>query len=228
MMNLSKYGVVLLRPTLNDHDNPEKTQLGQALMPSDDEILFADGTEIDHIGTSEHLSDEESQSIDNRKRKSVNPVPRLIDNKRKHLEKTLSAAQRDALLLTEAKEESKFRKDPADATREATSCFSTALKDLSNSMTQVGNGLSRPIEMMAQAVMAQTMNNSQARPVPINQNLFYQNVPNVYSAPTSHQLNTHAMQSNVHQQSGTAQPNLIQQGHQSNEGHGEETIYHQL
>ena len=96
--------------------------------------------EIDQIGTSQHLSDEESQSIDNRKRKSVNPVPKLIDKKRKHLEKTLSAAQRDALLLTEAKEESKFRKDLADATREATSCFSSALNNVSSSMTQVGNG----------------------------------------------------------------------------------------
>ena len=176
--------------TLNDHDSPENTQLQQSPLSSDDEI--------DQIGTSQHLSDEESQSIDNRKRKSVNPVPKLIDNKRKHLEKTLSAAQRDALLLTEAKEESKFRKDLADATREATSCFSSALKNVSSSMTQVGNGLSRSIEMMAQAVMA-TMNNSQALPVPFNQNLFYQNAPNVYLAPTSHQLTAHGMQSNAHQ-----------------------------
>ena len=71
------------------------------------------------------------------------------------------------------------------------------------------------------------MNNSQALPVPFNQNLFYQNAPNVYPAPTSHQLTAHGMQSNAHQQSGT-QPNLTQQGYQSNRGHCEENTYHQL
>ena len=90
-------------------------------------------------------------------------------------------------------------------------------------MTQVGDALSRSIEMMAQAVMA-TMNNSQALPVPFSQNLFYQNAPNVYLAPTSHQLTAHGMQSNAHQQSGT-QPNLTQQGYQSNRGHCEENAY---
>ncbi len=40
-----------------------------------------------------------------RKRPSANQVPVLIDTKRKHLERNLSAAQRDKLLINEAKEE---------------------------------------------------------------------------------------------------------------------------
>ena len=126
----------------------------ESLLSNDDEIVGLDGTETDEICTAaEQLSAEESQSLDGHKRKSVNPVSKLID-KRKHLEKTLSAAQRDALLLTEAKEESEFQKDLADATHETMSCFSNALTDISSSMAQVGNGLSQLIEMMAQAVMA--------------------------------------------------------------------------
>ena len=37
-----------------------------------------------------------------------NSVPRLIDNKRKHLERQLSAAERDKLLINEAKEKAMF------------------------------------------------------------------------------------------------------------------------
>ena len=41
-----------------------------------------------------------------RKRKIMeNPTPKLIDNKRRHMERQLSAAQRDQLLLNEAKED---------------------------------------------------------------------------------------------------------------------------
>ena len=39
-------------------------------------------------------------------------VPKLIDNKKKHLDRTLSARQRDALLLEEAKEDKSFRFTP--------------------------------------------------------------------------------------------------------------------
>lgn len=121
---------------------------------------------------------------DSRKRKCVNQVPNLIDNKRKHLEKALSAAQRDKLLLTEAKEDSVIRKSLAEATRQSTECFTTALKDVSNSMMQVGNGISRSMEMMSQAIMAQIMTNSQPRPY--NQNLFYQNNPGAYPSNVAH------------------------------------------
>ena len=38
-------------------------------------------------------------------------VPRLIDNKRKHLERQLSAAERDKLLINEAKKEPMFQKE---------------------------------------------------------------------------------------------------------------------
>ena len=116
------------------------------------------------------------------KRKIVNQIPLLIDNKRKHLEKTLSAAQRDKLLLIEAREDSTFRKNLAEATKQSTELFSNALKDVSNSIVQVGNGISRSMEMMSQAIMAQVMANSQPRP--FNQNHFYQHSEMSHLAPS--------------------------------------------
>ena len=90
-------------------------------------------------------------------KRKINQIPHLIDNKRKHLEKTLSAAQRDKLLLNEAREDSTFCKNLAEATRQSTESFSNALKDVSNSIMQVGNGISRSMEMISQAIMAHVM-----------------------------------------------------------------------
>ena len=55
------------------------------------------------------------KSCKGEKRASSNPVPKLIDNKRKHLERQLSASQRDQLLINESKEDSQFKKDIAEA-----------------------------------------------------------------------------------------------------------------
>ena len=38
-------------------------------------------------------------------------VPRVIDNKRKHLERNILAAQRDQLFMKETKNDAEFRKD---------------------------------------------------------------------------------------------------------------------
>ena len=46
-------------------------------------------------------------------------VPRLIDNKRKHLERNLSAAQRDQLFMKEMKNDAEFRKDLLQIVRES-------------------------------------------------------------------------------------------------------------
>eukprot|EP00794_Sanderia_malayensis_P002149 gene2149-2445_t len=55
-----------------------------------------------------------------RKRKVMeNPAPKLIDNKRRHMERQLSAAQRDQLHLNEAKEDSQFKRDIAKGMRQS-------------------------------------------------------------------------------------------------------------
>ena len=52
----------------------------------------------------------------NRKRthESINKVPKLTDQKRKHLEKNLLAARHDKLLFEEVKEEASFRQELSD------------------------------------------------------------------------------------------------------------------
>ncbi|XP_065671685.1 uncharacterized protein LOC136089562 [Hydra vulgaris] len=139
-------------------------------------------TEETHFSIDQDLSEEvelvnnsdTAESINNpKKRKSC--VPQLIDNKRKHLERNLSAAQRDQLLLKEARDDAQFRKEMAEAMRESTKCFTESINTVSKSMTDLGNGISRSIELLAQAMIVQTQQQSS------NQNQFYQHSPNVYS-----------------------------------------------
>ena len=121
-------------------------------------------------------SNDEEPNTSNKRKGSC--VPQLIDNKRKNLERNLSAAQRDQLLVKEARDDSRFRKDMADAMRESTKSFTESIQAVSRSMSDLGNGISRSIELLAQAMLMQT-------PHPVNQNEFYQNIPpppqNVYT-----------------------------------------------
>ena len=91
--------------------------------------------------------------------------------RQKHREKTPSATQCDKLVLNEARDYT-FCKNLAEATRQSTKSFSNALKDVSHSIVQIGNGISCSMEMMLQAIMAQVMANSQPRP--FNQNHCYE------------------------------------------------------
>lgn len=106
----------------------------------------------DELLSAEEALDEEPTSSVAAKSKSESQVPKLIDNKRKHLEKNLSASQRDQLLLNEAKEDSKFHKDLAEAMRQSTTSFSSALDGINQSMMQIGNGLCRSLNNLTQAM----------------------------------------------------------------------------
>ena len=66
----------------------------------------------------------------------VSIFPKLIDNKRKHLEKPLSVAQRDQILMTEAREDKEIRQNLASSLRESSNSFNTALQSMIGSMHQ--------------------------------------------------------------------------------------------
>ena len=117
------------------------------------------------LGTS---SSNENDTVAHTKKRKVNSVPKLIDNKRKHLQKKLSAAQRDELLIKEANEDALFRKELADAMRESTESFSRSVESVSKAMTDLGAGVCRSIEMLSQALQP-------ALRAPVNNNLFYHN-----------------------------------------------------
>ena len=70
-------------------------------------------------------------------KRKANCVTQLIDNNRKHLERSLSASQRDQLLIKEA---AQFRKDLSDAMRQSRETFAQSIKDVSKAMTDLGAG----------------------------------------------------------------------------------------
>ena len=82
-------------------------------------------------------------------------VRKFVDDKRKHLQRNLSAAQRDKMLLDEAKEDAQFRKDMTEALRESTESFSKGVKEISSAMLGVGAGMSQSIQMLTNALLQQ-------------------------------------------------------------------------
>ena len=124
------------------------------------------------------------------KRPRIDQAPVLVDEKRKHLERKLSSAQRDSLLLREAKDDAQFKKDMCSAMHESTAAFSESLKEISTAMTNIAIGICRSVEVLSQAILHQGQ-----RQQPINQNLFYQNDQIYYQLPGAHQqrmnYNTH-------------------------------------
>jgi len=79
----------------------------------------------------------------------TNHVQQLIDNKRKHLERNLSAAQRDSLLLKEAKEDRKERKDFMEIMKNSNDTLATALTNLSQSMLNISASIAQSTQLMA-------------------------------------------------------------------------------
>ena len=84
------------------------------------------------------------------KRKNTdNPVPKLNDEKRRHLEKGLSVRQRDQLLLSEAKEDNLLRKEMCDALKESNKMFAEAMATMSASFVQVADSMRKSMEQLA-------------------------------------------------------------------------------
>ncbi len=76
------------------------------------------------------------------KRKAANSaVPKLIDDKRKHLQRSLSSAQREQLLINEAKDDASFRKELTEAMKESNETFSRSVESMSNSVKELGDGI---------------------------------------------------------------------------------------
>ena len=95
-------------------------------------------------------------------------VSRLIDNKRKHLQKKLSAAQKEQILINEVKEDVQFKKDLATAIEEWSRSFPESMKVIGQSLTDIGAATSRSIEVMSQSLQSAVNSNI------YNKNLFYQ------------------------------------------------------
>ena len=142
------------------------------------EILNNEGDD----GLEDRLSESEDDDFDSgninasgaQKRKPTeNAVPRLVDNKRKHLEKNLSAAERDKILINEAREDKEVRKNFTDVMKESNQCFLKAMECMSKSMSDVAAGISRSMEMVAHVASTNRLH-PQVPQVPLSQNIFHQ------------------------------------------------------
>lgn len=129
-----------------------------------------------------------------KRKANVSAVPKLIDDKRKHLQRSLSSAQRDQLLINEAKDDTSFRKELTEAMRESNETFSKSVESMSNSVKQLGDGICRSMEMLSRAIYMSSR-------APVNQNSFYQNMAPPNMAP-------HRQGSHAYDQDGSIYENL--------------------
>lgn len=83
---------------------------------------------------------------------SVNPTPRFVDNKRKNMEKNLSAGQRDQVYLKMAKDELILKKNLVDKLTAATIESNKALEKMSASIESVGKSIGEGLKHLAVAI----------------------------------------------------------------------------
>ena len=143
-------------------DDPQPTSSGLSSNPEDNQNEEGE-TDEPHSMTESSMS----ESLKRKAPFAADIVPQLIDNKRKVLEKSLSAAQRDKLLMAEAKQETESRLAIADAMKEASSKFSEVIDNISGSINTMTNTSGKSIEMLSHAMSSSCQ--------PSNQNYFYQN-----------------------------------------------------
>ena len=97
---------------------------------------------------SEEATGEPSAKYDKQTKKSKGHVATLIDDKRKHLERRLSASQRDALLLKEAIEDREERKEIREMLKTSNDSFAHALDNISQSMLAISNSIANTLEVI--------------------------------------------------------------------------------
>jgi len=125
-----------------------------------------------NYSSNEYSSDDETISKDitknaegkKRKANNIDIVPKLVDKKRRHLERNLSSAQRDKMLIDEAKQDSQFRKDLTEAMRESSKTFATSMENVGKSMTDLGSSICKSIEMLSQAMCSNNNPNNMMPP----------------------------------------------------------------
>lgn len=100
-----------------------------------------------------YLLPESSASEGSNSLPSPNPAVCFIDNmnERKHLERQLSASQRDELLIKEARDENESRKELRETLAQSNELFAKTLQSVSASVMAVANAMNRSMEMMAHA-----------------------------------------------------------------------------
>ena len=98
-------------------------------------------------------SEESDTILDSRKRiVPVNSTPKFVNNKRKKLEKQLSAKQRDMVLMNAAKKEIDLKTSIAHGLLESNKGINSAMSKMADSISSLGTGLVQGFGLLAQAL----------------------------------------------------------------------------
>ena len=101
-------------------------------------ILIADDGDVENDRDMSNNRDAKTNNTANK-----DHAAKLVDDKRKHLERRLSAAQRDALLMNEAKEDRAERREFREMLKASNESFITALNNMSESMRAIGECIAK-------------------------------------------------------------------------------------
>ena len=82
-------------------------------------------------------------------------ITQLVDNKRKHMERNLSQAQRDKILLSTAKDEVAMKKNLLDAFAQSNKVFEASMTKMTDCLTSLGSGIASAMQMVAMAFSGQ-------------------------------------------------------------------------
>ena len=82
----------------------------------------------------------------------VSSIPKLVDNKRKHMEKRLSQTQKYQFLMSTAKDDLMMKKDMLEAFEKSNKTLDDAISKMTNCLTSLGNGIAQGMQMLATAM----------------------------------------------------------------------------
>ena len=144
---------------------------------SDDTESLSTVTEEENTSSSSHKETPEEEPSAYPKKRSLPEVSemeappkksKLVDNKRKKLEKPLSAHQRDQVMLKIAKEELDVKKRNAEIMEKSSQGMEKMLEAMTQSLTSLGQQLGGGLMLLAQA-MSSNQNNQNAYPAAYGQ-----------------------------------------------------------
>ena len=136
---------------------------------SEEEVISANEEE-DVIETPCDKESEEPME----KPKSLYPTPTFVDNKRKNMEMSLSASQRDQVCLNMEKKELKLKQNIVDQLATATRESNNAIEKISQSIESVGKSISDGLFALAGALKGPPTPFQVQQPYPQQQQYFYQ------------------------------------------------------
>ena len=114
---------------------------------------------------------------------SVSAVPRLVDNKRKQMEKALSQSKRDQILMNSAKEDLIMKKQMIASLEDSNKSLQSTMQKMTESLSAMAEGISSGMRMIAMAMSGPTQQHFQPFHPPdySSHGMMYQS--NMYGSP---------------------------------------------